>query len=219
MNSYSSLLAGFSLNFLTAIIIVRWIYYRSRQSKNYIFTFLAFNSIIYFVVSFLTNLEISVGVGFGLFAIFSLLRYRTDPMPAREMTYLFIIIALPVMNSILASSAMWAQAALVNSIIILVLFALEQGWGFHFEASKRIRYDKIKLIKPEYYPLLLNDLCTRTGLPITRVEIRDINFLRDTADLKVFYNRNEWLRMQEESLIPGAVQNEAGKAPAILKET
>lgn len=218
MMSYFNLLVGFGLNFLAAIIIVRWIYYRSKQSKNYIFTFLAFNSIIYFVVSFLTNLEISVGVGFGLFAIFSLLRYRTDPMPAREMTYLFIIIALPVMNSILASGGMWAQAALVNAIVILVLFGLEQGWGFHFEASKRIRYDKINLIKPEYYPLLLNDLRTRTGLPITRVEIRDINFLRDTADLKVYYDKETWFRMQEESLIPGPDQGDAGTKSAAIEE-
>jgi len=200
MNEFINLLAGFGLNFLSALIIVRWIYYRARQSKNFIFTFLAFNSVIFFVVTFLTSLEVSVGVGFGLFAIFSLLRYRTDPMPAREMTYLFIIIALPVMNSILISSGMWEEAALVNTSIIIVLFALEQGWGFHFEASKRVRYDRIDLIKPEHYALLLHDLKSRTGLPITRVEVRDINFLRDTADLKVYYTREDWVEAKENGL-------------------
>ena len=190
MNASINLIAGFILNFLAALIIVRLIYYRARQSKNYIFTFLAFNSVVFFVVIFLANLEVSVGVGFGLFAIFSLLRYRTDPMPTREMTYLFIIIALPVINSVLISSSLWKQAALVNVCIIAVLFGLEQGWGFHYEASRRVRYDKIALIKPENHALLLNDLRARTGLPITRVVIRDINFLRDTANLKVYYDQS-----------------------------
>jgi len=199
MASFTNLLLGFSINFISAWIIVRLIYYRSRPSKNYIFSFLAFNTVVFFVVSYLTNLEISIGVGFGLFAIFSLLRYRTDPMPAREMTYLFVIIALPVMNSVLSSSSLWMQAVIVNALIVVILFALEQGWGFRFESSKRIRYDKIELIKPEYYLLLMNDLQTRTGLPITRVEIKDINFLRDTADIKVYYNGEDWKALQKQS--------------------
>ncbi|MBN2556234.1 MAG: DUF4956 domain-containing protein [Anaerolineales bacterium] len=199
MNMFSNLLLGFSINFIAAWIIVRLIYYRSRPSKNYIFSFLAFNTVVFFVVSYLTNLEISIGVGFGLFAFFSLLRYRTDPMPAREMTYLFVIIALPVMNSVLSSSSLWMQAVIVNAIVVVILFALEEGWGFRFESSKRIRYDKIELIKPEFYPLLMNDLQTRTGLPITRVEIKDINFLRDTADIKVYYNGEDWEALQQRS--------------------
>lgn len=90
---------GFLLNFVVALIIVRFIYYPRTKDKRFVFTFLAFNMIIYFVLSLMVSIQLGIGVGFGLFAIFSVLRYRTDPMPIREMTYLFIILALPVMNS------------------------------------------------------------------------------------------------------------------------
>ena len=99
--SFLSLFVGFAVNLLVALVIVRFIYYPANPNKNYVFTYLAFNNIIYFVMSFLTSAELSLGVGFGLFAIFSVLRYRTSTMSTREMTYLFIVIALPVMNSVL----------------------------------------------------------------------------------------------------------------------
>ena len=100
-----TLIMGAGLNLAVAIVIVRFIYYPLTQDKNFVFTFLAFNTIIYFVFSLLSSIELSVGVGFGLFAIFSVLRYRTEEMSPREMTYLFIIIALPVMNSAMVSTA------------------------------------------------------------------------------------------------------------------
>ena len=99
MFTSTELLIGFAANLFVALIIVRFIYYPVKQNKNYVFTFLAFNTIIFFVMSLLTTIELSVGAGFGLFAIFSVLRYRTNPMPARDMTYLFILIGLPVINS------------------------------------------------------------------------------------------------------------------------
>ena len=96
---------GAGLNLLVALLVVRFVYYPATQDKTYVFTFLAFNTVIYFVLGLLTSANLSVGVGFGLFAIFSVLRYRTDEMPIREMTYLFILIALPVMNSVMISEA------------------------------------------------------------------------------------------------------------------
>ena len=107
----TNLFLGFGLNLLVAVAIVRFIYYPARHSKNFVFTFLAFNTIIYFVMSLLTSAELGVGVGFGLFAIFSVLRYRTNTMSTREMTYLFILIALPVLNSIMMTAGAWAALA------------------------------------------------------------------------------------------------------------
>lgn len=183
-----NLLLGFAVNLAIALIIVRFIYYPMKQSKNYVFTFLAFNTIIFFVMSLLTSIELSVGAGFGLFAIFSVLRYRTSPMPARDMTYLFILIGLPVINSGLLSNAGWDAMLIANGAIIAVLYVLEQGWGFQFEQSQRISYERIELIKPENYDLLLADLRERTGLPVKRIEIGRINFLKDSADLKIYYD-------------------------------
>jgi hypothetical protein len=186
--SYLDLFAGFSVNLVFALIIVRGIYYPAKQDKDYIFTFLAFNTVIYFVVAFMTSAEISVGVGFGLFAIFSVLRYRTSTMSTRAMTYLFIVIALPVMNSFLIRIDGWPVLMVINSIVVVVLFVLERGWGFHYESSKMVKYDRIELIAPQHHASLLEDLRQRTGLPVKRVIIGRINFLEDSADLRIYYD-------------------------------
>lgn len=187
------LLSGFAINLAVAGVVVRFIYYPVKQSKNYVFTFLAFSTAVFFLMSVLNSVELSIGVGLGLFGIFSLLRYRTDPMPAREMTYLFTIIALAILNAVLMSSGAWPALLAADAAITAVLYLLESEWGFHYESSQRVTYERIELIKPERYPELLDDLRERTGLPVRRVEMGPISFLRDTVDLKVYYDepRNE----------------------------
>lgn len=180
---------GAGLNLAVALLIVRFIYYPKTQNKGYVFSFLAFNTVIYSVLRPLTSTNLSVGVGFGLFAVFSVLRYRTDPIPIREMTYLFIIIALPVMNSVLVSSGRLTELLVANGMIVAVLFALEQSWGFRFEACKRVTYEKIDLITPANHERLLADLRERTGLPIRRAEIVRIDFVRDKAEICVYYEQ------------------------------
>ena len=136
----------------------------------------------------LNDSEISVGVGFGLFAIFSILRYRTDTIPIREMTYLFVVIALPVVNSILLDEQYYENFAVVNLATISVLYILEHEWSFQFEIRKKITYERIDMIRPEKWNELMEDLRTRTGLPIKRIEIGRLDFLRDTAELVVYYD-------------------------------
>ena len=191
MNGLTDFLIAFALNLLTAVIVVRWIYYPKHRSKKYVFTFLAFNAIIFFVLSMMTSVEMSVGVGFGLFAIFSVLRYRTDPIPIREMTYLFIIAALPVINATVVSGGQWAQVLIANIAVISILFLLENELGFSFESSKSITFEKNNLIRPENRPLLIDDLEERTGLQIKRLEIGRINFLRDTARIRIYYDEDQ----------------------------
>lgn len=194
---------GFLFNFLVALIIVRGIYYPTTHNKPYVFTFLTFNTIIFFVLSFLTSIEVGVGVGFGLFAIFTILRYRTDPIPIREMTYLFVVVALPVINSVGANGGSWVELVFANIAVLGILYFLEKEWGFRYESYKRITYEKIDLIKPENYKLLLADLEERTGLTIKRAEVGKVNFLRDTADIKVYFDdpaRRSSLDMTEPAL-------------------
>lgn len=198
MFTSTELLTGFAANLFIAFVIVRFIYYPAKQNRNYVFTFLAFNTIVYFVMSLLTTIELSVGAGFGLFAIFSVLRYRTNPMPAREMTYLFILIGLPVINASLLAGAGWNALLIANGSIVAVLYLLEQGWGFQYERSQRITYERIELIVPENHDLLMADLRQRTGLPIKRIEIGHINFLRDSTEIKVFYDDAARLGWREE---------------------
>ena len=182
------LLIGFAANFLIALFIVRFIYYPVKQNKNYVFTFIAFNTVIFFVMSLLTSIELSVGAGFGLFAIFSVLRYRTNPMPARDMTYLFVLIGLPVINAGLLAGAGWSAVVIANVAIVAVLYLLEKGWGFHYEQSQRITYERVDLVKRGNYDLLLEDLRQRTGLAIKRLEIGHIDYLKDATEIKIYYD-------------------------------
>lgn len=200
MNNLVGFILGFAFNFVVTLVIVRFIYYPSTHNKRYVFTFLAFNTMIYFVLSFLTSIEIGIGAGFGMFAIFTILRYRTDPIPVREMTYLFVIVALPVMNSSNANSDNWPQLIAANLFILAILFVLEKEWGFKFESSKRIVYEKIELIRPDRYNELKADLEERTGLKIKRVIVGKVNFLRDTTELTLYYDdvaQEGWLNAGE----------------------
>lgn len=183
-----TLLQGAALNLAVALVIVRGIYARDSQDRNIIFSLLALNTVVYFVLGLLTSVELSVGVGFGLFAIFSVLRYRTEETPLREMTYLFVLLALPVMNAVLLPTGAWPQLLLANAVVTAVLFALERGWGFRFEASSRVTYERIELIQPGRYAELLADLRARTGLPVTRATVGRIDFLRDSAEVTLYYN-------------------------------
>ncbi|PKO13777.1 MAG: DUF4956 domain-containing protein [Chloroflexi bacterium HGW-Chloroflexi-10] len=197
MPAFFSFILGFLFNFAVALTAVRFIYYPKTHNKRYVFTFLSFNTIIYFVLSFMTSIEISVGVGFGLFAIFSILRYRTEPMPIREMTYLFIITALPVMNSAASNANVWGELFAANLIVLGILFILERGWGFRYESTKRIVYEKIENIKRENRPALIADLEERTGLKIKRVVVGKINFLKDVAEVQIHFDdpeQQDWLQ-------------------------
>ena len=188
MTEFLNSLASFGLNLAIVLVIVRLIYYPAQRDKSYVFTFITFNTIVFFVMGLMNNSNISVGVGFGLFAIFSILRYRTDTIPIREMTYLFVLIALPVLNSVLLQAQSYAEFAIANLATIGVLFVLEKGWGFHYQTRKTVMYERIEMIRPENWPLLLADLEQRTGLPIDRIEIGRLNFLRDSAEITVYYD-------------------------------
>ena len=139
------------------------------------------------MLGLLTSATLCVGVGFGLFAIFSVLRYRTDEMPIREMTYLFILIALPVMNSVMISEAKVAMLFVANGAILGLLIALEREWGFRFAGSKRVMYDRADLLGPANEERLLADLRERTGLAVARVDVKRIDFLHDAAELVIYY--------------------------------
>ena len=179
---------GTLFNLLMAILIVRFVYYPRSHEKQYVLTFLAFNTVMYFVMTMLQTTDLGIGIGFGLFAIFSILRYRTDPIPIREMTYLFVIIALPVVNSVMGTAGAFWQLVAANGLVLALLCGLEREWGFYFQRSSRLTYDRIELITPDRRDELLADLCSRTGLPVTRVEIGRLDFLRDAAEIKIYYD-------------------------------
>lgn len=191
MPSEILLLINILINFITAFLIVRFIYYTHKQSKKYVFTFLALNSTLFLIFYFLGSIELSFGVGFGLFAIFSVLRFRTDAMPSREMSYLFVLLALPMVNYALLNSQQYTAFAISYGFIFCLMLLLERGWGFEYHETKSILFEKIELIKPENRALLIKDLEERTGLIVTDVEVNKINFLQDTAEIKISYENGK----------------------------
>jgi hypothetical protein len=209
-SEFRDFVLGAAFNLAVAVVIVRFIYYPPTQNKSYVFAFLSFNTIIYFVMTMLTSIELSLGVGFGLFAIFTVLRYRTEEIPIREITYLFVMIALPVINSAFASGEDIARILVANGTTVVLLWVLENEWGFRFEASKRITYEKIDLITPANKEHLLADLQERTGLAIKRVNIGRLDFLRDTAEITAYYDEPAVIAR------PGSV--DAAREPSIWKQ-
>jgi hypothetical protein len=206
---------GFLLNFAVALLIVRGIYYPIKRNKEYVLAFLALNTVVFLIAGLLGGLELSVGVGFSLFAIFSVLRYRTDPIPVREMTYLFVLMALPVIDSVLLSQGSYLAMLVANGITVLVLTAVEKGWGCHYEQKKSITYEKIELVKPENHDRLLADLRERTGLPVTRAEIGKIDFLRDVAELRVYYQQDPVSQTQRHELPSRTAIRTETKSPSM----
>lgn len=183
-------LSGFLFNITIIFIITRFIYCSLSHDKNNIFTFFAFSTVIFFVIGLVTSSKLGVGVGFGLFAMFSVLRYRTDTMAIRDMTYLFIIMTVSVMNTVMLNNFLFEQLVIANICIITVTYVLENGWGFSYETRKNIKYEKIELVKPKNHEKLLEDLQERTGIKeITRFEIGDIDFLKDSTEIAIYFRK------------------------------
>lgn len=178
---------GFVFNLTVTALIVWFIYYPTYRDREYVLTFFALNTSLYLITFLLSNTDLSIGFGFSLFAIFSILRYRTDPLPVREMTYLFILMALPVVDGVLITQGNWGETILANAAIFGVFYTIERMWNAHHELRKKVTYERIDLIKAENYPLLLADLRYRTGLDVTRCEVGRIDFLHDVAELKIYY--------------------------------
>lgn len=182
-----SLALRFALDFVVVFIIIRYLYYPTHQRKDYLFTYFLFNILIFFLSFLLSGITISVGFAFGLFAVFGILRYRTEAVPIREMTYLFMVITVAVINSMIHQKIQLSEVLFANVVIILITFILERVWLVKHETRKLVIYDKIHLIQPEMEAQLLEDLRLRTGLPVHRIEILRIDLLRDTVMINIFY--------------------------------
>jgi hypothetical protein len=168
----------------TVFVLINVIYVRYNKKHDFLFTYYTFNLVIFLITFLLNKVEMSMGAAFGLFAVFSMLRYRTEDILMKDMTYLFLCIALGLINAV--SKGDW-EPALISVIVLLITFLLDSNLVFKKESTKSILYEKIELILPENYELLLDDLKIRTGLNIHRVVVGDLNFLRDMAIIQIYY--------------------------------
>ena len=174
---------------LAACVLMYCIYLpNNNRNREYLFTFLMFNLVIFHIAFLLNKTEMSLGAAFGLFAVFGLLRYRTEDIPMKEMTYLFLAIALGLVTAVARGQG---EAAGVCGVLLAATFLLDSGRISRKELHKDLRYEQIEMIKPEHRARLLQDLRERTGLDIHFVTIQNIDFVRDIANLRVFYHEHQ----------------------------
>ena len=177
----------FFFNLLVSFLIIQFFYYPKSRRMDYYFTFMMFSSAMCLLLFLMNNLSLEIGFTLGLFAIFGMIRYRTETVPVREMTYLFIIIAVSVINGI-GADVPFLELVAANVLIILLIWLLESRGVFVRRTSvKLIIYDRVDLILPERRDELVEDLRKRTGLDIRELEIGQVDFIKDTAWIKVTY--------------------------------
>ena len=171
----------FLIDFAFTFVIVRVLYFSANRRKDYLFTFIVFNLLTFFICFLLRKVPMELGFALGLFAVFGILRYRTEPIPIKEMTYLFIVIGLAMINALANKKISWAELLFVNTAILLVTLSFEKLWFNNEIQSKNVVYERIDLIKIEHRLEMIKDLRERTGLDIVRVQIGKIDLLRDVA--------------------------------------
>ena len=186
-DDFYKMIIRFLLNLIFLTAVVKFIYYKRSQKKEYLFTFYLIGIVVFFLCFTLKKYELDLGMALGLFAIFGILRYRTMPLEVREMTYLFVVIGIAVMNGLSNKKMSYAEIIAANSIIVMALYILERYWARTEVFSKEVLYETIENIRPENHDKLKEDLEKRLGVTIIRFEIGNVNFLRDVAKITVHY--------------------------------
>lgn len=184
---FYKLLARLMANLVFLTIIIRFLYYPKTKRKDYLFTYYLIGLVTFFLCFGLKKLDIDTGMGLGLFAIFGIIRYRTDAIEIKEMTYLFIVIGLSVVNALAANRISVAETLLINATVVAMTYGLEYLWLLKHETRKTLIYERIDLILPDRADEMHADLEARTGLKINRFDVGRIDFLNDTAQVRIYY--------------------------------
>jgi hypothetical protein len=187
---FAELLIRFVLNTLLIFIVVHFMYARNSKRKDFYFSYLSVGVVVFFLSFLLNNVKLELGFALGLFAIFGIIRYRTDAIPIKEMTYLFIVIGISVINALASKKVSYAELAFTNAAIVFGLWILEKRLILKQEGFMRLIYEKIENVHEDKKDILLADLKGRTGINIKRYEIQKIDFLKDVAHITLYYNLN-----------------------------
>ncbi|MGB8491673.1 MAG: DUF4956 domain-containing protein [Bacteroidales bacterium] len=190
--SFLEFVLRFALNLGVILILVRWLYYSSARRKDYLFTYILISSIVFLLCFLLESVKLQIGFALGLFAIFGIIRYRTNSIPIKEMTYLFLVIGISVINALTSTKTTLADLLFTNIVIVLLTYGMEKVWLLKHESSKLVLYEKIDMIRSGHSAELMKDLEERTGIEkINRIEVGKINFLRDTCEITIYYFNNK----------------------------
>jgi len=186
-----TLLVKFAIDILVVYLIVKQIYSKKNDKREYIFTYFIFNILIFFLCHLMVNVELGMGFAFGLFALFSIMRYRTQTISIKDMTYLFAVVCTAVMNSINIAELAVLELLFINASIVSALYIMEQSFFQEQLVSRKVQYEKVKLVQPQHYDELKADLEERMGLNIKKIEVYSVNYLTDSAVLYIHFDANE----------------------------
>lgn len=187
-DSFIELILRFGLNISVILILVRWLYYSTAKRKDFLFAYVMISSIVFMICYLLESVKLQLGFALGLFAIFGILRYRTNAMPIKEMTYLFLVIGISVINALTDTSSSLADILFTNLVILFIAWGFEKVWLLKHESTKTVLYGNTELAKPEKRDQLIAELQERTGIQnIKRVEIGKLNLLKNTFSVTIFY--------------------------------
>ena len=191
LEDFLGLIIRLSVHMLFVVLLVRGIYYPIAKRKDFLFTYLLFSLTIFLMCFMLESVKLQMGFALGLFAVFGIIRYRTDAIPIKEMTYLFVVIGMSVMNALINKKISLVELSFANLVIIGATYGLEKVWLLRHEAQKIIVYENIDLIKVGREEEMIADIELRTGIKVNRFEIGKIDFLRDTALIKIYFFEDE----------------------------
>nr|WP_319509186.1 DUF4956 domain-containing protein [uncultured Draconibacterium sp.] len=187
---FTQLLVRFGLNLLVLFVVVNYIYSKNSNRKDFYFSYFSISITIFVLCFLLESVKLELGFAFGLFAIFGIIRYRTDPIPIKEMTYLFVIIGISVINALSNKKVSHAELIFTNVVIVLTLWILEKILILKQEICLVINYENIENINIKKKAELYTDIQERTGIKVKRIEIEEVNYLRDVAKIKVYHDIN-----------------------------
>lgn len=185
------LIVRFSVNFFFLFVLVRLIYYPAEKRKDFLFTYFTIGITVFTLCFTLDSIKIDLAFALGLFAIFGIIRYRTDAIPIKEMTYLFLVIGLAVMNALINKKISIAEMIFANGIIVTTTFAIERLWLMRHEIQKKVLYDRIDLLQKGKRAELIADLTDRTGIEINRIDVGRFDLLRDTVQIIIYYYEDQ----------------------------
>lgn len=191
VEDFLQLLFRFSFNLLVTFIIVYLIYARNSRRKDFFFSYFAISITVFTLCFLLESVKLELGFALGLFAIFGIIRYRTDTIPIKEMTYLFVIIGISVINAVSSKKVSYTELFFTNLAIVATMWILEKILMLRQEVALNITYEKIENLHLMKKDELLKDIEERTGIKVKRIEIQEINFLRDVAKIRIFHDISE----------------------------
>ncbi|MEI6765290.1 MAG: DUF4956 domain-containing protein [Bacteroidota bacterium] len=187
VEDFADLVIRFFFNTLVCFILIRLLYYKRSRRKDYLFTYFLITTIVFLLCCLLGNVKLQLGFALGLFAVFGILRYRTNPIPIKEMTYLFVLIGISVINALANKKISVAELFFTNFALVFITWGLEFVWLSRTESRKLVIYEKIENIKPENRTRLIEDLQIRLGVKINRVDVGRVDLMKDAAQVIVYY--------------------------------